>query len=271
MVIASRGTPVADVLARYDATRAGLLAAIARLSTEDLRSRTAGAGPTTASTATFASTSRCSARGAPGERAALGSRGGPPRSSSSWTTWSATCPTMNRSGMAPTVISPNRGCSPTRARSAARPPASATGGPRSWGVSRLLNVRSYSSVAARRREGSIALEDAEPLGVGREPTEGHRSRAAGQDPLDLAQPVGRHLAEMGQDLGRGPVPNAPRQCDRRRPPAATARPLRRRGGWPRVRPSRPRGERAGRRPWRQCGGRSMGRTTGRATAPEDQR
>ena len=38
MVAASRGAPVADVLARYDAARAGMLEAVDRLSVDDLRS-----------------------------------------------------------------------------------------------------------------------------------------------------------------------------------------------------------------------------------------
>ncbi len=104
---------------------------------------------------------------------------------------------MNRSGRAPTVISPRRGCSPMRARS-----AEVRVGQRRRSRARSPSARSYNS-----RGGSVRSRSRMPRRkrIRRDPAERHRSRATGQDPLDLAQPVRCHLGDMGEYLGWSPV------------------------------------------------------------------
>ena len=126
---------------------------------------------------------------------------------------------MNASGIASTVISPRRGWRPRRASSAGgqRPPAAIEP------VERSRRSASYSS-----RGGSDRSRSRQPDAhrVGRDPAERHRLRLAGQDPLDLAEPVRR----PSRRRGRGPraAPSGPRRSRRTRSasgqgaPASTA-------------------------------------------------
>ena len=87
--------------------------------------------------------------------------------------------------------------------------------------SRASSIRSYSSP---RRQRPVALEDRR-AGPGRSRS-GRTARAracAGQDPLDLAQPVRDHLGDVGEHLGR-PPPGLGRSRRSARPAATARRP-----------------------------------------------
>lgn len=54
------------------------------------------------------------------------------------------------------------------------------------------------------RQGPVPADDGDPAFVGGDPPERFGARLRGDDPLDLAEPIGEHLHEVGQDLGRAP-------------------------------------------------------------------
>ena len=160
-------------------------------------------------------------------------------SRSSWTTWSSRWPTMNRSAIVGDghLAEPRVEAAPRRVR-----PASASRQRRS---SRVQRARVDPVVQLARRERAVALEDARAASasVATRPN-GTGLRAAGQDPLHLAEPVGTISARWARTSRRSPVRLVASASKRR--PAATARPPRRAGAGRRQAVRAPRRSRASR-------------------------
>ena len=54
------------------------------------------------------------------------------------------------------------------------------------------------------RQRPIAADERDPNGIAADPAEGNGLGWSGEDPLDLAQPVGKHLGDVGEQLHRTP-------------------------------------------------------------------
>jgi len=67
-----------------------------------------------------------------------------------------------------------------------------------------LEVEVQAEVQLGHRQASVAIDGQQPDQIGRGPAEGNRLHLGSEDALDLAQPVGQHLVDVGERLASDP-------------------------------------------------------------------